>query len=186
MCQSPHKSGIFCFAMHDLLSVGTCLKTHNLLPKEEEKKNNEKELLYIYLNNNIKCLKSALLSQQGPSALGMGSVLSAHSLFTEDTGAAWGDGSDGKPRIWRRKPGDSSRKGFIPFEMPDPVLCTYSQVSWEWRSFGQSLELSQFHQFGKQGKDKGLGIIYRQEAHGSCGAGQQGAQPHSSSVLPNL
>lgn len=34
----------------------------------------------------------------------------------------------------------------------------FTSVSWEKRSFGQSLELSQFQQFGKQTKNKGLWI----------------------------
>lgn len=89
----------------------------------------------------------------------------------------------GKPWMWRFQ--QESLASF-PFEMLNTVLCTYSQVSWEQRSFRQSLELSQSHQVGKQAKDKGLGIIYIQEPQGRGGAGPAGSSAPQLFCSPKL
>lgn len=172
--------------MHNLLSVGTCLKTHNLLPKGKEKK----KLLYIYLNNNIKLLKSALIPAR---PLLQGWALSC--LLTN---------CSLKPRtqvkVWKMKLMEShgfggesleipaGKPGSLPFPLKLQIQsyvhihkCVLGKSS-----LGQSLELPQFQQAGKQTKDKGLWIIYRQEPRGNYGPEQHWAQPHSSSVLPNL
>lgn len=168
--------------MHNLLSVGTCWKTHNLLPKKKKKK-----LLFIYLNNNIKFLKSALIPAR---ALVQGWPLSC--LLTN---------CSLKPRtqvkVWKMKlmeshgfEGESleipAGKPAIPFEIYT-VLCTYSQVCPGKRGASdRAWNCLSSNSLGSKPRTKDCEFIYIQEPHGNYGPDQEWAQPHSSSVLPNL
>lgn len=95
-----------------------------------------------------------------PSRAGMGSVLFAHYCSQKPwtqvelwRRSCW-EGRELEEKAWSlsRKPGS------LPFPWKGQILsyvhvhkCVLAQ-----ESFGQSLELSQFHQSGKQTKDKGL------------------------------
>lgn len=185
MCQSHHKSGILCFAMHSLLSVGTCLKPHNLLPKE--KQNKKKELLYIYLNNNIKFLKSALIPAQ---PLLQGWALSW--LLTNCSLKPWT-----QVKVWKMKlmeshgcEGESleipAGNPAIPFEMRGTVLCTYSQVCPGKEQLQTEPGIVSVPPVWEANQGQRTVKYLQTRTTGSYGPDQQRAQPHSSSVLPNL
>lgn len=80
LCQSHHKSGIVLLCHAQPAECRDLLKNPELFTKRRRKK----KLLYIYLNNNIKFLKSALFPA------GMGSVLSCSLIvhWNSDTGGA--------------------------------------------------------------------------------------------------
>lgn len=167
--------------MHNLLSVGTCLKTHNLLPKRKKKK-----LLYIYLNNNIKFLKSALIPAR-PLLQGWAlSCLLTHCSLRPRT----------QVKLWKMKPVEShgfegeslempaGEPGRLPFPL-STVLWTNPQVC-PGKTGASARACLSSNSLGSKPRTKDWEFIYIQEPHGNYGADQEWAQPHSSSVLPNL
>lgn len=105
-------------------------------------------LLDIYLNSNIKFLKSALPLLQGWA---LSCLLTNCGGLEDDTWVGSHGLEGGSLETAAGKAGSCHSLW--------NVLCTYPQVCPGRGEPGQSLELSQFHQSGEQTKDKGLNSL---------------------------